>query len=72
MERSDDGKISSKMSSPEKEKKVDKPSQKSEGGKEGDPEWTTGLKRLYDSVLDEPLPDKFNDLLAKLDKDGGQ
>ncbi len=31
------------------------------------PEWTSGLKRLYDSVVEEPLPDAFKDLLAKLD-----
>ncbi len=33
------------------------------------PEWANGLRRLYDSVVDEPLPDSFKDLLAKLDKD---
>jgi hypothetical protein len=32
-----------------------------------DPEWATGLKRLYDSVVEEPLPDSFKDLLSKLD-----
>ena len=32
-----------------------------------DPEWAAGLKRLYDSVVDEPLPDSFRDLLSKLD-----
>lgn len=32
-----------------------------------DPEWAAGLKRLYDSVVDEPLPDAFKDLLSKLD-----
>jgi hypothetical protein len=32
-----------------------------------DPEWAAGLKRLYDSVVDEPLPDSFNELLKKLD-----
>ncbi|MGX7896542.1 NepR family anti-sigma factor [Tsuneonella sp. HG222] len=32
-----------------------------------DAEWTHGLKRLYDSVVDEPLPDSFQDLLSKLD-----
>ena len=32
-----------------------------------DPEWAAGLKRLYDSVVDEPLPDSFKDLLSKLD-----
>ena len=32
------------------------------------PEWAGGLKQLYDSVVDEPLPDSFKDLLAKLDE----
>jgi hypothetical protein len=32
------------------------------------PEWADGLRQLYDSVVDEPLPDSFRDLLAKLDK----
>ena len=31
------------------------------------PGWTIGLKQLYDSVVDEPLPDSFDDLLKKLD-----
>lgn len=31
------------------------------------PEWASGLKRLYDSVVEEPLPDSFADLIAKLD-----
>lgn len=31
------------------------------------PEWTEGLKQLYDSVVEEPLPDAFRDLLARLD-----
>lgn len=31
------------------------------------PEWASGLKRLYDSVVDEPLPDAFKDLLSRLD-----
>jgi len=33
------------------------------------PEWTNGLRRLYDSVVEEPLPANFADLLAKLDQD---
>jgi hypothetical protein len=37
------------------------------GTKPSDPEWAAGLKRLYDSVVDEPLPDAFKDLLSKLD-----
>ena len=31
------------------------------------PEWARGLKRLYNSVVEEPLPDSFADLIAKLD-----
>ncbi|BBC74389.1 conserved hypothetical protein [Altererythrobacter sp. B11] len=34
------------------------------------PQWAKGLKQLYNSVVDEPLPDSFKDLLAKLDDDG--
>ena len=32
-----------------------------------DPEWASGLKRLYDRVVEEPLPDAFRDLLSRLD-----
>lgn len=32
------------------------------------PGWTHGLRRLYDEVVDEDLPDSFRDLLARLDK----
>jgi len=35
------------------------------------PDWTSGLKQLYDQVVEEPLPDAFKDLLSKLD-DGKQ
>ena len=31
------------------------------------PGWASGLRQLYDSVVDEPLPDSFSDLLSKLD-----
>lgn len=31
------------------------------------PEWASGLKQLYDSVVDEPIPDAFKDLLSRLD-----
>lgn len=34
-----------------------------------DPQWADGLRQLYDSVVDEPLPDSFKDLLSKLDGD---
>lgn len=33
------------------------------------PEWANGLRRLYNSVVEEPLPDSFADLIAKLDSD---
>ncbi|NVE95850.1 NepR family anti-sigma factor [Altererythrobacter lutimaris] len=37
------------------------------------PEWADGLRKMYDSVVDEPLPDSFKDLLAKLDEsDAGE
>lgn len=31
------------------------------------PEWAGGLRRLYDDVVNEPLPDSFDELLRKLD-----
>ena len=31
------------------------------------PGWTSGLRQLYDQVVDEDLPDSFHDLLARLD-----
>ena len=34
------------------------------------PQWANGLRKLYDSVVDEPLPDSFKDLLSKLDEKG--
>ena len=34
------------------------------------PDWADGLRQLYDSVVDEPLPDAFKDLLDRLDQHG--
>lgn len=31
------------------------------------PGWASGLRQLYESVVDEELPDNFKDLLSKLD-----
>ena len=31
------------------------------------PEWADGLKQLYDSVVEEDLPDSFKDLLDRLE-----
>ncbi|MEL6486339.1 MAG: NepR family anti-sigma factor [Pseudomonadota bacterium] len=35
------------------------------------PDWADGLRQLYDSVVDEPLPDTFKNLLARLDDNDG-
>lgn len=60
------------MSLPKNEKAIASPPGKEDDANPKDPEWTTGLKQLYDSVLDEPLPDTFKDLLSKLDKNEGK
>lgn len=31
------------------------------------PDWADGLKQLYDSVVEEALPDAFRDLIDRLD-----
>ena len=31
------------------------------------PDWANGLRQLYDSVVEEDLPDNFKDLLSQLD-----
>jgi hypothetical protein len=36
-------------------------------GPPGSPGWASGLRQLYDAVVEEPLPDNFKDLLSKLD-----
>lgn len=43
---------------------------KGAGGDPAEPGWAAGLRQLYNSVVDEPLPDSFDDLLRKLDRDG--
>ena len=35
------------------------------------PEWAAGLRRLYDSVVEEPLPDNLSELLDRLDDGNG-
>lgn len=37
------------------------------GARANQPDWANGLKQLYDAVVDEPLPDSFQDLLDQLD-----
>ncbi len=34
---------------------------------DAEPGWAGGLRKLYNSVVEEPLPDSFKDLLKKLD-----
>lgn len=34
------------------------------------PGWVHGLRQLYDSTLNEPLPPSFEELLRKLDQGG--
>lgn len=41
------------------------------GGKGASPGWATGLRQLYDPVLNEPLPKGLQDLLAQLDPNDG-
>jgi len=31
-------------------------------------QWSTGLRQLYESVVREPLPESFADLLLQLDQ----
>lgn len=50
-----------------KDRRLAKDAKKSDNKNVQEPEWASGLKRLYDSVVDEPLPDSFKDLLSKLD-----
>ena len=40
---------------------------KKQNAKPRGPDWASGLKQLYDSVIEEPIPDAFKDLLSKLD-----
>ncbi|WP_120716343.1 NepR family anti-sigma factor [Tsuneonella amylolytica] len=37
------------------------------GQRSANPGWANGLRQLYDTVVEEPLPDQFKDLLSKLD-----
>jgi hypothetical protein len=47
--------------------KTGKPGKGKEDRTKHGPEWASGLKQLYDSVVEEPIPDSFKDLLSKLD-----
>jgi hypothetical protein len=45
----------------------DVPQPRPKDREKGEPGWAGGLRKLYNSVVDEPLPDSFKDLLKKLD-----
>lgn len=60
------------MSASHDDSELDKGLKRADTAKPGEPDWTAGLKRLYDSVVDEPLPATFKDLLSKLDAPGGK
>ena len=42
---------------------------KREGGDDmSKPQWADSLRNMYDSVVDEPIPDSFKDLLDQFDE----
>lgn len=41
--------------------------QRRSGNRQPQPDWASGLRRMYDSVVEEPLPDSFAKLLEELD-----
>lgn len=43
---------------------------KREPGRSDKPQWANGLRQLYDSVVEEDIPDQFKDLLSRLDAKG--
>jgi len=57
------------MASQEKPDKTGKPAIESDqaGTTADSPDWSHGLRQLYDSVVEEDLPDSFKELLDKLD-----
>ena len=45
--------------------------ERNEHRRQPSPDWASGLRRLYDSVVEEPLPDSFSKLLDDLDNADG-
>ena len=64
--------MSAEEKTPESQKVVATAPENRETAKMDDPQWAEGLKRLYDSVVDEPLPDSFMRLLSELDDADGK
>jgi hypothetical protein len=44
------------------------PGRSSKSGEAKEPGWAESLRQLYNSVVHEPLPDSFEELLRKLDR----
>ena len=61
------GRRTVKKMSEDKKKMKSIAKQRPPRGRDKDPEWANGLRRLYDSVVEEPLPDSFAKLLDQLD-----
>jgi hypothetical protein len=63
------GRILQAMTSEQPSEKRPQPavSKEAKGDAKDRPDWANGLKRLYDSVVEEELPDSFKDLLSQLD-----
>jgi hypothetical protein len=49
------------------DKKIPRPIMKN-GTRQAKPAWAEGLKRMYNEVVDEQLPDEFTALLKQLDQ----
>ena len=49
---------------------ANKPCPAARSDRKDEPDWAEGLRQLYNSVVEEPLPDSFDALLKKLGKDG--
>ncbi len=58
------------MANKNERNQIAKGQQSASGDHVKEPEWASGLKQLYDSVVEEPLPQELTDLLSQLD-DGG-
>ncbi|MEZ5694168.1 MAG: NepR family anti-sigma factor [Altererythrobacter sp.] len=55
------------MAPQDKPEKQGKSTAKVSATKDRKPGWASGLQQLYDSVVHEPLPESFKDLLSRLD-----
>ncbi len=56
------------MSKPDKPNPPSKSPRSDKDRASREPGWAEGLRKLYDNVVAEPLPDHFEALLKKLDQ----